>query len=568
MYIRIKTSPNSPKKAVQIVQSVRTGKKVSQRIVRHVGSALNEIEIIKLKEVAEYILATIQTEKQPSFFPPEELAEMAIASRRKQRDEAKKEEEKKEEEEKIILKNIREDQRLILGIHEICGDIYNEIGFDSVLGNPKRKVTDSKVLKNLVMARIANPSSKRESVRVLEKNFGVHIDLSRVYRVMDKIGYREIEKIQKISYQFAKTLYSGKVNILFYDCTTLYFESFEDYDENEVLQKGFSKDAKFNQNQVILAFLVTEGGIPIGYDVYPGDLFEGNTLPNVITKIKETYQLDKVIFVADAAMISNDHIKLLQKMNQPYIIAARLKNLTDAMQNQVLQKSNYKNIKENIESKKIAEFQYKTEEKIRLIVTYSSKRAVKDKYDRDKAIKQIIKRLEKGKQVKNFLNNYGYKRYLKLEGESKVAIDEKKLEQASQWDGLHGIITNIEEMKATDAVAHYHDLWQIEETFRITKHDLSIRPIYHWTSKRIRAHIAMCYIALVCMRALAHRVSVQYQKLSIAEIIKILLDVQVSVIKDLKTQKKHAIPSKITQEIKKIYQVMGRKITDQPFTIR
>jgi len=568
MYIRIKTSPNSPKKAVQIVQSVRTGKKVSQRIVRHVGSALNEIEIIKLKEVAEYILATLQTETQPSFFPSEELAEMAIVSRRKQREEAKKEEEKKEEEEKIPLKNIREEQRLILGIHEICGDIYNEIGFDSVLGNPRRKVTDSKVLKNLVMARIANPSSKRESVRVLEENFGVNIDLSRVYRVMDKIGDSEIEKIQKISYQFANTLYPGKVNILFYDCTTLYFESFEDYDENEVLQKGYSKDGKFNQNQVILALLVTEGGIPIGYDVYPGDLFEGNTLPNVITKIRETYQLDKVIFVADAAMISNDHIKLLQKMNQPYIIAARLKNLTDAMQNQVLQKSNYKNIKENIESEKIAEFQYKTEEKIRLIVTYSSKRAVKDKYDRDKAIKQIIKRLEKGKQVKDFLNNYGYKRYLKLEGESKVAIDEKKLEQASQWDGLHGIITNIEEMKAVDAVAHYHDLWQIEETFRITKHDLSIRPIYHWTSKRIRAHIAMCYIALVCMRALAHRVSVQYQKISIAEIIKILLDVQVSVIKDINTQKKYAIPSKITQEIKKIYQVMGKKITDQPFPMR
>jgi transposase len=120
---------------------------------------------------------------------------------------------------------------------------------------------------------------------------------------------------------------------------------------------------------------------------------------------------------------------------------------------------------------------------------------------------------------------------------------------------LHGVITNIEEIKATEAVAHYHGLWQIEETFRITKHDLSIRPIYHWTSKRIKAHIAMCFIALVCMRVLAHRVSVQYQKLSIAEIIKLLTSVQISILKDIKTQKQYAIPSKITQEIKKIYQL-------------
>jgi transposase len=178
-----------------------------------------------------------------------------------------------------------------------------------------------------------------------------------------------------------------------------------------------------------------------------------------------------------------------------------------------------------------------------------------------------MKRFEKGKQIKNFLNNYGYKKFIKLEGSSKVIIDEKKIEQASQWDGLHGVITNIKEMEAIEIINHYHELWQIEETFRISKHDLRIRPIYHWTSRRIKSHIAICFISLVCLRVLAHRVKVQYSRLSVEVIIKILTSVQVSILKDIKTKKRYAIPSKITQEIKKIYQVVGKKISDQPFEI-
>jgi len=111
MFVRVKTSPNSPKKSVQIVKSVRNGKTVSQKIVRHVGTALDTEELIKLKELAEYIKAKLESDSSPTLFTPETVAEMAIQARRVK--------EKQKEELRVNLKNLREESRVVLGIHEV-----------------------------------------------------------------------------------------------------------------------------------------------------------------------------------------------------------------------------------------------------------------------------------------------------------------------------------------------------------------------------------------------------------------------------------------------------------------
>jgi len=182
MFIRIKSSPNSPKKSVQIVKSIRSGNQVSQKIVRHIGTAFSDDEIAKLKELAEYIKTKIETETQPNLFQPEEIAKMAIEARKNQT----------QEKLNVNLKNLREEERIILGIHEVYGKIYNELGFSSIIKNPKRNVGASKNLFNIVMARIANPASKRKSVIELERNFGIKLSLESVYKMMDKLDSERV----------------------------------------------------------------------------------------------------------------------------------------------------------------------------------------------------------------------------------------------------------------------------------------------------------------------------------------------------------------------------------------
>ncbi|NOX18727.1 MAG: IS1634 family transposase [Chlorobi bacterium] len=551
--MRIKTSPNSKKKSVQIVQSVRKGKSVSQKIVRHIGTALDSAELTKLKELAEFIKAKLESQSNPALFSPETIAEMAIEARRAKEDET---------ELKVNLKNLREESRVIVGIHEVYGSIYKDLGFDKVIKNPKRNAAANKKLFNIVMARIANPKSKRSSVIELEKDFGIKLSLEGVYKMMDKLDDKAIEKIEMQSYVNAKEILKEKINVVFYECTTLYFESFS---ENDLKQKGYGKDMKFNQPQVLLALVSTSEGLPIGYQIYPCSQYKGSTLRDATKKLKEKYEVEKIVVVADSALLNKENIEDLENEELEYILGARIKNMSKKVEQEILDKSKYKKLQEN-SGEKIVEI-ILTEKK-RLIVTYSEKRAEKDKKEREKAVKKLKEKMNKSKNPANLMSNYGYKKYLKITGETKVELDEVKLAKSSAWDGLHGIITNKKDFTAEGAIEYYHRLWQLEENFRISKHDLRIRPIYHWTPKRVRAHLAISFMASVCERHLEFRVKKQYKKLSLEVIRNELLHSQCSIVKNLLTNKKYCIPSKTTREMKKIYQTVGKKIDSIPFEIK
>lgn len=554
MFVRIKTSPNSPKKAIQIVENVRDGNRIKQRIVRHVGTAMNEEEVKRMMELAEYIKASIEQGTQPGLFSVEEMAEIAIQARNSQTEEAL----------TVDLKKLREQQRLIVGIHEVYGQVYQEIGFNKVISNPKRKPSAVKHLYHIVMGRIANPVSKMATVADLSENFGITLSLPSVYRMMDQIDDQVIFNIQQQAYRTACGLFKQKLNVVFYDCTTLYFESFS---EDELKEKGYSKDMKFNQPQVLLALLVTEHGLPIGYEVFPGSQYEGHTLEQAVKKIEENYQINEIVFVADSAMLSQANLQLLERMGKKYIVGARLKSMSKKVQENILDKNGYQKL--NTDD---TETEYSIKEiainNRRLIVSYNEKNAKKDAFDREKSIEQLLSKLrKKNTNPAVLISNYGYKKFLQIKGDATIEINHEKLEREKLWDGLHGVITNHHGLTAEQIIKHYHGLWQVEQCFRLSKHDLKIRPVFHWTPQRIQAHIAICFMALVCMRYLHYRIKTQYSGLSEQQIRQSLLSVQVSILKHQQTGTLYGVPSKINQDTKKIYQIMGLKLSEVPFRI-
>ena len=205
MFIRVKTSPNSKGQSVQIVQSVRKADKITQRIVRHVGMAYDETELESLKLLAESIRSKLAANGQQFLFKPEEVTKLA-KSKKVYAD----------SDYIVNVANLIEEQRLVAGIHEAYGKLFDELGYIKVISRPSRNKMMADVFKNIVLARIANPASKRASVLKLEEDFGVTIDLDRVYRMMDNLGSPEIERLKKITYENTLDLLGQKINVIFF----------------------------------------------------------------------------------------------------------------------------------------------------------------------------------------------------------------------------------------------------------------------------------------------------------------------------------------------------------------
>jgi len=358
-------------------------------------------------------------------------------------------------------------------------------------------------MKDVLMARLAKPCSKRSSAQLLERDFGINIPLEKIYRMLDTLSEKKINRLQDICWQHSKRLFTEEIKVMFYDCTTLYFESFT---EDELRKFGYSKDHKFNQGQVLLAIMVTKEGLPVGYDVFPGNMYEGDTFKAAIDKIKIRYRVKRIVIVADSGLLSKKNIELLEKENLDYILGARLKSLSEKWQERILDNTDYQKMEKDGEVLRIATYSYT--KKRRLIVTHSTKRAEQDRRDREKSIEKLYQKLEKSKNPKSLISNYGYKKFLTVDGDIKVIVDKEKIEQEALWDELHSNITNVKEkeMNAEEVLAQYHGLWQVEESFRIEKHDLRVRPVFHWTASRIKAHIAICFVAFALIRFLQYRI--------------------------------------------------------------
>ena len=551
MFVRVKETPNSPRKSVQIVQSVRKGASVSQKIVRHVGIACDDDELEKLQLLAESIKLKLEAQQQMFLVSPEEMARIKL--------EAKAERTAVTEEDYLLdIRNLDEEQRVVSGIHDVYGKLFRDLGYDRVIKNPARNKASVNMFENIVLARIANPASKRSSVHMLEENFGVSLNLENVYRMMDKLDDEAIERLKKISYANTKQLFGERIDVIFYDCTTLYFEAFE---EDELREKGFSKDKKFNEVQVLLALMVTRDGLPVGYNLYEGGMYEGHTLIPALEELKEKYEIDKVVFVADAGMFNKVNLEKMEGEKLEYIVGARLKNLPVKLQEQILNADNYV---ETVDGYKIARFDYQGR---KLIVNYSARRAKKDAGDREKALEKLKAKLAGKKNVKEYLNNYGHKKYLQIEGKAEIGINQDKVQADSKWDGLHGIITNADELSDEEALHQYCNLWQVEEAFRVTKHDLKVRPVFHWKPRRVKAHIAIAFTAYSLVRHLEYRVKLQYTKLSPEEIRRNLIGVQTSVLYDKTKKIRYGLPSRISKHAKKIYDILQVKRQCTPYII-
>src|SRR5690625_318280 len=402
-----------------------------------------------------------------------------------------------EEEELVdnLLSNV--ENILINGTELILNRVYDRVGFNQI---------EDDILRYLSIARLSQPLSKSATIEYLKSHFNEDIKLEKVYRYLDKLYNTQQEQIQQISVNHTREILGNNIGLLFYDVTTLYFETDK---KDELREKGFSKDGKHGQSQVVLGLLVSKDGYPLSYSLFNGSQYEGRTMLPILEDFIQRFKLDDFVIVADSGLMNKSNITLLKKQGYKYIIGARIKNES-------------REIKEWILSQEMSSGMFKERTKFgnRLIIGYSKKRAKKDAYNREKGVSRLRSAFKSGKITKDKVNKRGYNKFLEISDDIKVSISQEKIEADQKWDGLKGYITNTT-LPADEVFKQYQGLWVIEKAFRVTKGTLQVRPMFHFTPRRIEAHVCICFVAYKVYKELERILKTNEFELSVDKVLAI-----------------------------------------------
>ena len=348
------------------------------------------------------------------------------------------------------------------------------------------------LLNDLVIVRIFEPASKLRSLELTERYFGIKHSRKTYYKIAPQCIELK-ETVESKVLNFAKAYYSFNFDIVFYDVTTLYFETFE---EDELRRNGFSKDNKSQQPQILVALMVTKEGFPIAYEIFSGNTFEGHTIIAVIKDFIRRNCVKEFTVVADAAMISSENIAQLTQHSINYIVGARMGNLSADL---------LELVDKQIDRQDGRSIRIKTELGY-LICSYSAVRYRKDLYEMNKQIekaKQVIEAPSKNRKQKFTRTN-----------QQQLELNEELIEKTKKLLGIKGYYTNLEEQIADNKIIieRYHELHRIEQAFRVSKSDLETRPIFHFKDQPIKLHILICFMALAISKHIEIKAGVSIRK--------------------------------------------------------
>ena len=399
----------------------------------------------------------------------------------------------------------------------------NKFFADLAKKHPRLQFDLNSVCFLMAVQHLLSPKSKLATYHSREQYLGIpELDLNNLYRSLDILAENK-EQIENYVFEKNCSLFNMKVDVVFYDVTTFHFESVRD---DELRDFGFSKANKINEVQVVMGLLIDSEGRPIGYELFPGNTLDSKTLTRSLEKLKKRFNIRQVVIVADRGLNSKLNLKYIKDLGYDYIVATRLKKMPQSVLAEVFNPEGYETLKmanpfseeENLDD--FEQFRYKVldhrnrikdetgvvyELPEKLVITYSAKRALKDEEDRKRLIEKAEKLLLEPGKIKAS-NKRGGKKFIKHQSENdQFFLDEEAIEKDKRFDGYYAIQSSRLDLDAKKVLEAYHTLWKIEESFRIMKSTLEVRPIFHWTEKRIKGHFVVCFLAFLLERTLEFR---------------------------------------------------------------
>lgn len=362
----------------------------------------------------------------------------------------------------------------------------------------------------MAVGHLLDPRSKRGTHA---RQFGYfkqpQVELHHLYRALDILEQSK-EKLEEALFSLNRDLFNMQVDVVFFDVTTFHFESVR---QDSLRDFGFSKNGKFKEVQVVLGLLIDQTGRPVGYELFPGDTFDGSTLELALESLEKRFGIQRVIIVADRGVNSKLNLKRIRDKGYGYIVASRLKKMPENILKLAFDPEGYQELSAADEPAfrfKSLNYvnRFKVENQVhtlpeKLIVTYCVTRAQKDKADRERLIKKATLLLEDKGRIKAQARRGG-KKYLKEVSEKSPdwVLDEAAISKDSHYDGYYALQTSEENLRPREVLELYRGLWKIEESFRVMKSSLEVRPVFHWTESRIKGHFVLCFLAFLMERTL------------------------------------------------------------------
>lgn len=461
MFCRVKSLTNkdgSKRNYLQIVENKREGGKVRQSVICSLGR-LEEAQSGSLDSLVNSLL---------KFTKKAEILDAA--------------------------KSLFADWSKEYGPAVVFRKLWETLNLDRII---KKLLADTEITSDIeeaifcmVLNRLTDPISK---LGVNSWKDGVcregfeNLKLHHFYRAIDFLDESK-DTIEEKLFFMNTDLFSSQLDLVFFDTTSTYVNGGEG--AVDLLEYGYSKDHRPDRLQVIIGVLISKTGLPIAHHVFPGNTSDTEAFRTAISDLRDRFHIGKVIAVGDRGMIGQKTLDLLDDLGIQYILGARMRNIkvTDKL---LADKAAYTDVpgKDNLKVKEM------TVDEGRYILCLNEKEVERDREVRQRIKDKLTEKLKSG-NVKEFIGNREYKKYIQVDKDS-ARLNETKLKEEEKYDGLYIVKTNADQLSAVEIAIAYRDLWMIERAFRDMKSILRLRPIYHWTEKRINGHIVLCFLALV-----------------------------------------------------------------------
>jgi transposase len=501
MFARVITSKG--KKYLNIITTYRDGKQVKQKVVANLGR-IDELNTASIENLASKLLDIVNSDKKLND---------------------------------KVIPHIEELDRYNYGFIAYK-NIWNRFKLDDILDslicNKSIQYDFKNIVFSMVIDRLLKPKSKFAMFNNKDDYFSINnnLDLNHIYRSLDILALNK-ENIETSLFNCNCNLFNISTDIVFYDVTTFYYES---KNENDLKKFGYSKDGKFGDVQVVMGMLIDKNGLPIGYELFSGNTADCSTMIAILNKLKDRFKIDTVVIVADRGLNSKLNLKAIKDAGYDYLMAAKIKTMDEEIQAMILDDKDYITIndensddglcsyktidydnkikyKEEIVNNNSGEVTKKNMEvtlKEKLVCTYSQKRANKDQYDRYRALEKANNIIAQN-QKSSLTSTRSFKKYILKETQSHdckdfiMQLDWVKMKKDKLYDGFYAITTSRVDLDPMEVIDNYHNLYKIEDSFRVLKSTFDTRPIYHHKANRIQAHFIVCFIAFMLERDLEIR---------------------------------------------------------------
>lgn len=415
--------------------------------------------------------------------------------------------------------------------HALVLQLWNKLKLEEFFSERSGKRDAQKVIEAifyLLLHRCGEPSSILACANEQARYAGLNdIKLDRMYDVLDVLDASKEPLIVHLAKFFEKNTdrQSGKA---YYDVTTYAFESTR---WGELRMFGFSKDHKNNEVQVVMGLLIDNNGIPVTYELFPGNTMDQTTLIRSVNRLKELYHMEKITVVADRGLNGGANLEYLYNNGHDFVISYTLKRSSQEFKDMVWEEKGWTTtvdketgeiltkakilkqdltikvpvaVEENLQKRGRPRKHDLKKVPVKVHLTWSSKRAAKDRADRERMLERLNKKLEHPYQLKASVKR-GVNQFLEMELETENwKLSEEKIREAERYDGYYAVITNNLELSTKDVTGIYRGLWKIEESFRVLKSDIKARPVRVWRDEHIRGHFVLCFLALSMMRYTQH----------------------------------------------------------------